>query len=70
MTKKAYFINNNTMELKEEYKGVLPNNLSAADQAATITYQLKEQAYITELLSSLYKDLVELVYLNQQINLI
>jgi len=38
MAREAYFINNNIMELKKEYKGVLPNNLSAVNQAATITY--------------------------------
>ena len=38
MTKKTYFINNNIMELKEECKSVLLNNLSIADQAATVTY--------------------------------
>ena len=30
MIKKAYFINNDTIELKEKCKGVSPNNLSAA----------------------------------------
>ena len=38
MARKTYFINNNIIKLKEEYKGILPNNLSAADQAATVTY--------------------------------
>jgi len=38
MAKEAYFINNNIIELKEEYKGVLPNSSSTADQAATVTY--------------------------------
>jgi hypothetical protein len=37
MAREVYFINNNIIELKE-YKGVLPNNLSAANQAATVTY--------------------------------
>ena len=31
MTREAYFINNNIIELKEECKGVLPDNLSAAN---------------------------------------
>jgi len=38
MAREVYFINNNIIKLKEECKGVLPNNSSAADQAATITY--------------------------------
>ena len=31
MTRKAYFINNNTIKLKKEYKGVLLNNLSTTN---------------------------------------
>jgi len=31
MTREVYFMNNDIMELKEEYKGVLPDDLSAAD---------------------------------------
>jgi len=31
MAREVYFINNNIIELKEECKGILPNNLSAAD---------------------------------------
>jgi len=31
MTREVYFINNNIIELKEEYKGVLPDDLSAAN---------------------------------------
>ena len=57
-------MNNDTMELEEEDKGVSPNDSSAADQAATITYQLKEQARIAELLCSPYGDLAEPVYLD------
>ena len=63
-------MNNNIIELEEEYKGVLPDDSSAADQAATITYQLEERAYIAELLCSPYRDLAKPVNLNQQINLI
>jgi len=31
MAREVYFINNNIIELKKECKGVLLNNLSAAD---------------------------------------
>jgi len=31
MAREVYFINNDIMELKEEYKGILPNSLSAAN---------------------------------------
>jgi len=31
MTREMYFINNDIIELKEECKGILLNNLSAAD---------------------------------------
>ena len=70
MTREAYFMNNDTMELEQECKGVSPDDLSAADQAATVTHQLKERARIAELLSSPYGDLAEPVYLDQRIDLI
>jgi len=38
MAREVYFINNNIIKLKKECKGVLFNSLSAANQAAIVTY--------------------------------
>ena len=70
MAREAYFMNNDTMELEKECKGVSPDDSSAADQAATVTYQLEERARIAELLCSPHGDLAEPVNLNRRIDLI
>ena len=70
MIRKVYFINNDTIELEEECKGILFNNLSATDQATTVTYQLEEWACIAELFCSPYGDLAEPVNFNWQIDFI
>ena len=64
-----YFIKSNIKELEKQYEDLLLYNLNK-DQGPTITYQFKEQAYIAEILYSLYGDFIELRNLYQQINFI